>query len=488
MRYALLLLALLCGPATAATGDDRAKVDPAKIDQAAVNAVDAAWSRYTRLAAKDDGASAELIAESTAQHYAFLRDVALYGSTEQVRRLPVADRLTVYGLRAKYEAPALAGWDGRAAYRHCVQDKLCHVVMRHADGNFPSLSHVAMIDADRALGEVQPPTGERYVFGPEFVREDGRWKTRPERQTEELSSFMAAAAAQAGGETALLQHLLGDFLGDGQAPSTLSALELAPRDDEAQRNRLNERWPDYQAYIDTQVAAIERKAEAGEALAQHLYGRLLYTGLESRRIAADRDAALAVLERASDSGHADSALAVANILLSTNDRLSLSPQTLRRALPHLRRSAESGNPQAMMGYADFIRSGAAGLTSDCTQAVEWLRKAEDAGMAQARNDRVWILATCPIAGQRDARQSLALGQHMIARRAQLSAAELDTVAAALAANGEFAQAVAFQSDALARLKDGELDPRSRERMQGRLALYRQGRDYTETEPLYAKEP
>ena len=107
---------------------------------------------------------------------------------------------------------------------------------------------------------------------------------------------------------------------------------------------------------------------------------------------------------------------------------------------------------------------------------------QEAGAKPARNARVWILATCPVPAQRESARALELAQFMIKRKDELGWQELDTVAAALAANGDFERAVEFQSLAIDKMTaDGELSrevrTKAQKRLKARLGHYRNGRDY-----------
>jgi hypothetical protein len=470
----MLLLALLAGPATAAD------------DLTTMNAVSEVWDRYTALSGKDDPAAADVVADSTIRHYAFLRDAARFASAEQVRRLPSADRVTVYGLRARHDDDALATMDGREVYRLCVGGGLCGAMLAHGEHTLPGLSHVTLVSPTLAVGEIAPPDGEQYAYGPSFVFERNGWRVRPEVLTTELSQLIDAQAGTDG--PALLQHLAAHYTGEASAPPLLTVLEQPLADDPKARNRLNETWPDYGAYLRTRIEATRVKAESGDPQAQWMYGSLLYAGESPDIVPQDTARGLAMIEAASEAGHTDAAMGAAFALLNTTDRSTLSPDAIRRALPHVRRAATAGEPIAMATYGQLHADGAAGLPRDCVQAEQWLQKAEDAGLAQARNDRVWLLATCAVPGQRDPKAAMQLAAHMIGNRARLHAAELDTVAAVYAANADFTRAIEYQQAALDKLDDATLEPGSRKQMQDRLDLYRSGQDYVETEPSYPVGP
>lgn len=461
------LLLLLCLPfALGARAAD---------DLDAMNAVSAAWGRYAELAPEEDPAVVALYSGAHLRHFGFLRDAALYASAEQVRRLPPWDRLVVMALRLHADADALAALDERGVATLCWRKRICSVWMRHADARPAALSHVTLIGADRAVGEVGAPDGEQFFFGPDFVREDGAWRIEPEALSNELSALIAEQGRTVG-ERALLEHLLGDTVGgEGAEPPSLVTVEGPLREDAAQRTRLNERWPAYDAAFRRRLAALERKAEDGDPLALWQLGALTYAGHEPL-VRRDRERAIALLERASEAGHAKAASALLQALVEGDAPPDAA--TLRRLLPHAQRAAEAGDRDAMLALSNFYSEGAAGLPLDCRRAVEWIERAEDAGLDVARNNRVWLLATCPVDGQRDPPRALELARHLIERRAELHSSELDTVAAAYAANGDFAQAVAWQQDAIARLPADAPAPVAKG-MRARLALYRRGRPYVD---------
>ena len=266
------LLLLLCLPfALGARAAD---------DLDAMNAVSAAWGRYAELAPEEDPAVVALYSGAHLRHFGFLRDAALYASAEQVRRLPPWDRLVVMALRLHADADALAALDERGVATLCWRKRICSVWMRHADARPAALSHVTLIGADRAVGEVGAPDGEQFFFGPDFVREDGAWRIEPEALSNELSALIAEQGRTVG-ERALLEHLLGDTVGgEGAEPPSLVTVEGPLREDAAQRTRLNERWPAYDTAFRRRLAALERKAEDGDPLALWQLGALTYAGHE----------------------------------------------------------------------------------------------------------------------------------------------------------------------------------------------------------------
>jgi serine/threonine-protein kinase len=72
----------------------------------------------------------------------------------------------------------------------------------------------------------------------------------------------------------------------------------------------------------------------------------------------------------------------------------------------------------------------------------------------ACNSLSWLLATCPDPSFRDGQRAVALGRRALEHAAQPARAEcLDTLAAALAENGEFAEAIAKEREAIPLMED-----------------------------------
>ena len=445
---------------------------------AALNEVSQAWDRYAELSSQEKPESVDLLAASSLVHFGFLRDMALYASPEQLRRLPSGDRIVVYLLRATQPPAALQAMDDRAVARLCLVEGWSGVESATDDQPLMALSNVTVID-DLAVGEVAPPTESQFQFGPVLVREGGQWRYRYESMMPDVSAFMDQAFRQSGlGEVRSMELALAAML-EREAPS-LALLDRTPLDDAGMRTRLNEAWPDYTAPLRWRLRAVRSKAEAGDAFAQFAFGALQYGGGMPQLVPKNAAEGLAWLEKASEGGHAQAAW-LASVAITEEG--GFSDDAMQRALPHLTRAAAHGTePQALLAMAQYHHDGLAGMVRDCRQAEAWAARAEEAGAKQARNERVWILATCPVPDQRDTVRALELSQFMIQRRDELDWQELDTVAAALAANGDFARATQFQTLALEKMaadEDLSKDRRAaaRKRMSARLGKYRNDRDY-----------
>lgn len=467
MLWSALIGSVLIGsplPARAAQAND---------ELATSNAVSRAWDRYAQLSSRDDPDSATMLGRGSLDYFAFLRDAAVYGSAEQVRRIPLSERAVVYTLRASMTPEQLLALDGAAMARHCFKAGLYGVPPAEEGESLPKLTHVTVIAGDRAVGEMGPPTGTQFQYGPLLVREGGQWKVRPESLALDGSTLIQHQVTRSGmTEAQMLEYLIVDFLDEPDAPPSLVSLDRPLRDDAAARTRLNESWPQYDDTYRARLAATEQKADYGDGLAMFAIGAVLYSGVMPTLAPKDTARGLQWLERASDAGQVQAAAMLSLALMQDYTPVKgkpVPPELLARTLVHTRRAAEGGVPAAMVALGNFIFNGAGGTRRDCTQAEEWAARGEDAGIAQARNERVWYLATCPIAAQRDPVRAMQLADHMIAKADTLPAAELDTVAAALASSGRFDEAVDFQRRAIGKL-DADAGETKR-RMQQRLGQY-----------------
>lgn len=474
MRKVVLLLALMAlSPPAAWAGDENSEM----------NAVSKAWDAYALASSERKPTISAMVSRGSLAHYAFLRDAALYASTEQIRRLPIADRTLVYAFRATQEPQRLSTLDGAAMAQLCTTENWCGVAQPDEDESLPAMSHVTLIDTDRAVGEFGPPSGTQFMFGPEFVREDDQWKVMPESLTADESQTIQQQIKQSGlTENQMIEAILSDFLGEERPVPALLTLERPLLDDVDARTRLNESWPGYLDTYKTRVRALGLKSDQGDAFAQMALGSLLVSGVLPQVAPKDEPRGWALLEQSSQGGNNDAAWLTFKHLMA--DKKQYSDAQFRRALPHLQRAANAANPAAMMAMGGFYMEGAGGLPRDCRQAAHWQARAEEAGVEHARNERVWTLATCPVAGQRDPAKALQLAVYMISKKDTLRSGDLDTVAAAYAANGKFAEAVIFQQMALDKLDSGDSEitgekvvAATRKRMQARLRGYQRGQDY-----------
>ena len=97
---------------------------------------------------------------------------------------------------------------------------------------------------------------------------------------------------------------------------------------------------------------------------------------------------------------------------------------------------------------------------------------------KAANDASWLLSTCPDAKVRDGKRALALAKKACESSAWQDGDAIDTLAAALAETGDFAQAVTWQERAI-ELNKARSPSADQKEEEARLDLYRKGQPYRE---------
>lgn len=448
-----------------------------------INAASKAWDSYAELSSRRDPRSVETLASSTLRHFGFIRDAALYASAEQLRRTPLPDRAMILALRATQNSDALKALDDAGVARLCIEQGYFGVPAPAEGASPPGVSHVTLLDADHAISELAPPSGVRYNFGSELVRESGAWKVAPESMIADQAMGLQQQAQSAGlKDEVMTARITSYLLGNPADFPNIIVLERPLLDDGMARARLTEIWPDYERTYKARIGALSVKAEAGDSTAQNALGTLLITGSLPKAAPKDEARGWKLLEQASEGGHTDAAWMVAQHL---GGQMKIYDEAvLTKVATHLQRAANAGNAQAMLILGTFHLDGAAGLALDCRQAAALQARAEEAGVKEARNDQVWTWATCPIPTQRDPVKALQLAEYMVRQQDSLSASALDTVAATYAANRQFEQAVQFQRLALQKSsEDAAMNQKGRKlqlkRMQARLRDYQNGRDYVQ---------
>ena len=137
-----------------------------------------------------------------------------------------------------------------------------------------------------------------------------------------------------------------------------------------------------------------------------------------------------------------------------------------------RRGAEADEEVAQYRLGRMLLADRSGERLE--EAVHWLQRAAGAGHAAAQNAAAWILATSP----RDELRNGALAVHLAERAVEQAenADTLDTLAAALAEDGNYARAIASQRLAL---KHVDADDDRRTELLARLASYEASRAWRE---------
>jgi tetratricopeptide (TPR) repeat protein len=124
------------------------------------------------------------------------------------------------------------------------------------------------------------------------------------------------------------------------------------------------------------------------------------------------------------------------------------------------------------GYAYFLRKDYSHASSDFSEAVRCQPE-----NAEALNRLAWLLAVCPEATRRDGKKAIDLARHACTLSKNESPFFLDTLAAAFAETGDFAEAAKTQARVLElanKMDAGSLDQAKR-----RQALYAERKAYRE---------
>ena len=145
-------------------------------------------------------------------------------------------------------------------------------------------------------------------------------------------------------------------------------------------------------------------------------------------------------------------------------------QDTRQALEWYQIGARADHPQAQLRlFYLLMRSG------ELDQAADWLAKAAQHDLPQAHNDYAWLLSTSQRDHLRNGARALIYAERAVAR--ENSAAYLDTLAAAYAELGRFAEAIATQQQAVQQLdEENEADARA---LAEHLAAYQAQRPWRE---------
>jgi tetratricopeptide (TPR) repeat protein len=140
------------------------------------------------------------------------------------------------------------------------------------------------------------------------------------------------------------------------------------------------------------------------------------------------------------------------------------------ALPHFERALEI-NPFYTEAYQNIAE--AYGSQNQLAKAVKYFLKALDQRPDDVAlmNRAAWILATAADPAARDGREALVLAERAVKLTDRKDASSLDTLAAALAENGRFDDAIAACTEALS-LARARGDAAFPEELNQRLALYR----------------
>jgi tetratricopeptide (TPR) repeat protein len=141
--------------------------------------------------------------------------------------------------------------------------------------------------------------------------------------------------------------------------------------------------------------------------------------------------------------------------------------------------AGSSIEQSVKGY---LRGAALVEAGDYARGLAEWTKAADHGDATIQNNLAWLLATAKDPKLHDGKKAIAYAEKAVAR--ERSAMFLDTLAAALARDGQFERAIQAQEEALTLVQKnpppaGDTGDNTVQQYTERLALYKAGQAYSE---------
>lgn len=189
------------------------------------------------------------------------------------------------------------------------------------------------------------------------------------------------------------------------------------------------------------VRVLTQLADGGDADAQYGLGTWY---LENHDTVSDLEQARDWLLQAARQQHVHAMFRLGVVLSQFDD---VRDET--QALDWTRSAAEAGLADAQASLGMYLFQGMAGTGADCDSAVKWLEKADAVDHPLARSNLVWVLATCPDPRGRDGSRALRMAFDQVYRRGLKSANQMDNLAAAYAAAGDFLSAEVAVDEAIA---------------------------------------
>ena len=151
------------------------------------------------------------------------------------------------------------------------------------------------------------------------------------------------------------------------------------------------------------------------------------------------------------------------------------PQDDKQAFKWYTKAADQGNAMAQYNLGLMYEDGE-GVPQDYKQAVKWFSKAAEQGDADGQNSLAWLLASCPEDGLRNGSLAVTYARKACEQTGWKDADCIDTLAAAYAEAGQFANAIKCQRKAM---EDPGFRESSGKEARARLELYKAGRPYRE---------
>ncbi|MBL9177498.1 MAG: sel1 repeat family protein [Verrucomicrobiaceae bacterium] len=228
-------------------------------------------------------------------------------------------------------------------------------------------------------------------------------------------------------------------------------------------------------------------AELGFALSQHSIAAMYEEG---RGVGKDSARAAEWFKKAADQGNPPSQTAYAS-KLERGDGVPKS--TAKAALWYLKAAQQDFVP-AMTRLANLYYTGQ-GVPVDYRRAGAWYHRAvrSDSEDPWASNNLAWFLATCPEENLHNGETAVLLARRALKLVAEVAQSDeqpyemIDTMAAALARNGEYKEAELWQKRSLSLLGEDKALPEGDRNKLGdefstRLKLYQKATPYVEPAP------
>lgn len=162
------------------------------------------------------------------------------------------------------------------------------------------------------------------------------------------------------------------------------------------------------------------------------------------------------------------------------------------------RAAQNGLVRAMTRLAYLYYTGK-GVPLDYYRAEAWYRRAARSDDPMARNDLAWFLSVCPDKNFHDGNAAVDVARSSLASLKEEDYQVVDTLAAALARNGKYGEAVQVQIKAIVMFDEAMKEKKNmsdkaktelEEELSERLKIYKSQQPYTEaiTEPEKGTRP
>jgi TPR repeat protein/serine/threonine protein kinase len=145
------------------------------------------------------------------------------------------------------------------------------------------------------------------------------------------------------------------------------------------------------------------------------------------------------------------------------------------AVKWFQKSADQGNANGQ-DHLGYCYENGIGVATNATEAVKWYGKAAEQDNLYALSSLAWLLATSKDSKLRDGPSALTFSEKAAALSNRQDSDVLDTLAAAYAETGRFAEAVSAEKEALSIVKD----EKSKEEFASRLKLYQSNTPYRQS--------